>query len=175
MEDICSKAMEDIIGSLHPDFQLCCLKLYYDNKDLFDCCPGSTHNHQAWPGGYIDHMSEISLIAKTTYSSLLQIRAVPFSLHDALLALFFHDLEKPWKHDGIIKFSNEEGKISFVLTKLKEYNIELNDDCCNAIKYSHGEGKDYRSDKRIQTPLAAFVHCCDVISARIWFDQPNYQ
>ena len=42
-----------------------------------------------------------------------------------------------------------------------------------ALKYIHGEGDDYQKDKRVMTPLCAFCHCCDVISARIFFDYPK--
>lgn len=56
----------------------------------------------------------------------------------------------------------------FILTQLNNYNITLNEEQYNALKYVHGEGKDYDPYKNVQLPLAAFVHCCDVMSARIW-------
>jgi hypothetical protein len=57
--------------------------------------PGSTKNHQAWEGGYIDHITEVMNIAHWLYTS--SPRPLPFGLADALEVLFLHDLEKPWK------------------------------------------------------------------------------
>lgn len=162
-----------LISNLHPDYRDRCLKLYLDNETIFNSCPGSTWNHQTWPGGYIDHMCEISQIARSTYAALSAVRPLSFSLDDALLCLFLHDLEKPWKYAGLKNFINDEERLKFVHDKALEYGISWSGDRFNAVKYAHGEGKDYRADHRVQSPLAAFVHCCDVISARIWFDQPG--
>jgi hypothetical protein len=43
----------------------------------------------------------------------------------------------------------------------------------NALKYVHGEWADFNPTERIQGPLAAFVHTCDTISARIWYEYPQ--
>jgi len=43
----------------------------------------------------------------------------------------------------------------------------------NALKYVHGEGNDYNPEVNVQGPLAAFVHCCDTFSARVWPDFPK--
>lgn len=163
--------LETVIDNLAPEHRVPCLKLYYDNYDIFATCPGSSHNHQTWVGGYIDHMCAISEIAKTIYASLSQIRPLPFKLEDALLCLFLHDLEKPWKYAGLKHFTSDEERLTFVREKATEYGIDWTEERWNAVKYTHGEGEDYRSDVRVQTPLAAFVHCCDVMSARIWFDK----
>lgn len=54
-------------------------------------------------------------------------------------------------------------RLKFPLTKIQ----------LNALTYVEGEKNDYHPSKRIMNPLAAFVHCCDTISARIWFDEPK--
>ena len=36
-----------------------CKKLLADNRELFQTVQGSTNNHQAWSGGYFDHIQEI--------------------------------------------------------------------------------------------------------------------
>jgi hypothetical protein len=46
-------------------------------------------------------------------------------------------------------------------------------DQMNALRYAEGEGSDYTPGQRTMGPLAAFVHMCDVASARIWFDHPR--
>ena len=60
----------------------------------------------------------------------------------------------------------------FVKNYLKEkYGYVLSKEEFNAIKYMHGENEDYHPTKKIMLSLTAFVHCCDIISARIWFNK----
>jgi hypothetical protein len=143
-----------------------CLRLWKDNVDLFGAARGSSYNHQAWAGGYLEHVREAMDIAVTLYRALTDSRRFSFMLEDALLVLFLHDLEKPWKisHDLMTKTARE----TFRLAKIAEYGIELTDVQSNALKYVEGEGDDYRSDRRVMSELAAFCHMCDVASARIW-------
>ena len=56
---------------------------------------------------------------------------------------------------------------------VKKLKIPLTAAQRNALRYAEGEKEDYHPTKRIMNPLAAFVHCCDTISARIWFDEPK--
>lgn len=149
-----------------------CLRCVEDNKDRFEKAKGSAAKHQAWPGGYLDHVIETIEIAQSLYLSLELKRSLPFKFSDVVLTLFLHDLEKPWKHvENGVKFNKSEAK-TFRINKIKEYNLQLTDEHWNALEYVEGE-HDYHPTKRKQGPLAAFIHCCDVISARIWFDEPK--
>lgn len=145
-----------------------CLAFIERNQRLFDSSKGSAVKHQPWPGGYRDHINEVMLIAAKTYFSLQEIRPLPFTLSDALLCCFLHDVEKIWKHvlDPVDKQDIDKDQLLIA-------EFHLNDDHRNAIKYAHGEGDDYHPTDRIQGPLAAFVHHCDNTSARIWFDWPR--
>ncbi len=155
----------------------CCEKLYADNQVMFDTAAGSKTKHQAWEGGYVDHVRDIMNIAVRLYAELSSLRPLPFSLSDSLLILFLHDLEKPWKYAGSDEQKQEVASFAdyqdFVKHKINEYGFELTDDHLNALTYVHGEGDDYDPHVRVQWPLAAFVHICDTISARIWFDYPK--
>lgn len=131
--------------------------------------PGSSHNHQAWPGGYYDHILECLYIANSMYNS--SYRELPFHKYSAFIVLYFHDIEKLFKYTGN-PLDDKEEYLRNTLWGL--YNIELTEEELDAIKYIHGEGDDYRKDKRIMSPLAAFCHCVDVMSARIWFDHPTH-
>lgn len=148
-----------------------CRALYKDNHALFHAAPGSGHNHQAWPGGYIDHVEEVMRIAVSLYWTLDAVRPLPFTVEDALLVLWLHDIEKPWKVKG--RDWPKEERRHFARTKIVEYGIVLTPEQENALRYVEGEGDDYRGDRRIMNELAAFCHCCDVISARIWHDEPR--
>src|SRR5258708_4498810 len=76
-----------------------CLKILHDNHELFAKVQGSTNNHQNWPGGYLDHVTEVMNIAVALYPLYASIRRLPFSLSDAPLVLYLHDVEKPWKYE----------------------------------------------------------------------------
>ena len=149
-------------------------RLYFDNKEMFNIAHGSSHNHQAWEGGYIGHMTDGMNIIVRLYENLNACRKLDFSLSDALLVFWLHDIEKPWKYGGkpeeVDKYENYQ---AFQEAKIAEYGFELTDAHCNAIKYAHGEGDDFKKTERVSKPLAAFLHCCDTISARIWFDHPK--
>lgn len=75
-----------------------CLKLYHYNLDRFQKAKGSSHNHHAWKGGYHDHVAEVMNICMLLYPVYNGIRPLNFTLADALLVMFLHDLEKPWKN-----------------------------------------------------------------------------
>lgn len=152
-----------------------CKRFIDENIERVTIAKGSTVKHQAWPGGYVDHINEVMTIACLLFRSLDDHRQLGFSLSDALLTLFLHDLEKPWKHiKGGIDFSKAEA-MTFRMNKIEEYGFVLTDEHLNAIKYVEGEGNDYHPVERMQGPLAAFIHCCDTLSARVWFDKPEKQ
>lgn len=142
--------------------------------------PGSTHNHQAWPGGYIGHIAETMRLAVHLYDGLTMMasfpekRKVPFELKDAFLVMFLHDLEKPWKYVDKLKFKTKPDRHVFRLVKLAEFGIQLNSEHENALRYVEGEFEDYSPHARVMGPLAAFCHMCDIASARIWFDEPRH-
>lgn len=151
-----------------------CRAIYEAHRERIEAAPGSSHNHQAWPGGYVGHLDELARIAAATYAGLAAIRPLPFSLADAAVVLFLHDLEKPWHHvEPKLGLKGEGGEKGFVLGAAVAVGLELTPEQRNALEYVHGEGDDYRRDARVQLPLGAFCHACDVISARIWHDHPR--
>lgn len=153
-----------------------CFQLYADNEKIFEIAKGSNVKHQDWVGGYIDHINETMNIAVVLYDSLNSLRDLKFSLSDALLVLFLHDIEKPWKYSGCKKsfefFNSFETTKDFQKYIIQRYGFVITPEQTNALLYIHGENEDYDPYIRKQKPLAAFVHNCDIISARIWFDYP---
>jgi len=71
-----------------------CARLLADHRTLFATVQGSTHNHQTWPGGYLDHVTDAMNIAVVLYAQLSELRPLPSSLSDLLLVVYLHDLEK---------------------------------------------------------------------------------
>jgi uncharacterized SAM-dependent methyltransferase len=177
--------IEEMIGFIHSPNREACLKILNDNRKLFETCQGSVNNHQAWLGGYIDHITEVMNIGYYLYNGLdlmrentASYREIP-KISDIFLILFLHDIEKPWKyHFENGKFHHKpefETKLQahkFRMKKLDEYGIVLNDEQLNALKYVEGELDDYSCRERVMNPLAALCHMADVASARIWFHYP---
>ncbi len=167
-------SLVEFLNLIDPINMNSCHKLYADNKERFEKAPGSLIKHQAWPGGYVDHLMEIMNIGIVLYEKMSSYRQLPFSISDFILVLFLHDLEKPFKYiEPKTKFDSDDEKKNFINEMIKSYGIKLNPDHENALKYIHGEGEEYSATERIQGPLAAFCHICDTASARIWFDYPE--
>jgi len=160
-----------------------CQRILADHRKLFQLVQGSGHNHQAWPGGYIDHVTEVMNIANVLYTSLSQVRCLSFSISDLLLVLFLHDLEKPWKYEidahGKLTYrkdlENKKAQQEFRMQKIKEYGIVLTQEQENGLKYVEGEMGDYSKERRVMGPLAAMAHMCDIASARIWHNFPLWK
>lgn len=172
--------LDQLVDMIDQPARTSCERILAEHYELFSRVQGSTHNHQNWPGGYYDHVTEVMNLAVVLYHRLHDLRALPFSLSDALLVLFLHDVEKPWKYrigdDGEPEhkpeFQTKAQAQAFRERKLFEYGIRLTDDQKNGLKYVEGELNDYTNRQRVMGPLAGFCHLCDVTSARIWFNFP---
>lgn len=173
--------IDEMIGMIDEPNRSACRRILEENRSLFQTVQGSTNNHQAWFGGYIDHVREIMNIVIVLYYQLNALRPLPFSLSDALLVTYLHDLEKPWKYElgqgGQLNEidamrGNKPAQHAFRFKKLAEYGIELAPEQHNGMLYVEGELASYSSRERVMGPLAALCHLADVASARVWFDHP---
>lgn len=153
-----------------------CAALLSDHRDLFTHAPGSSGNHQAWPGGYVDHVTEIMNIGSVLYHTMSQFRELPFSESDVLLITFLHDLEKPFRQPHNPhgkKFKDKAAAEAFKLKKLAQYGIVLSPVQANALEFVEGIRDDkYRKDSRVMSELAAMCHMADLWSARGWYNHP---
>ena len=159
-----------------------CAKILEDYRQLFTETPGSSGNHQAWPGGYLDHITELMNIGSVLFHTLNHLRPLPFNESDVLLVTFLHDLEKPFKYtydaqgslvknpDLLEKQASEEFKRGL----LRTYGIELNAMQANALEFVEGIRDDkYRKDSRVMSELGAMCHMADLWSARGWYNHPQ--
>ena len=168
------KSILEYIKDIDQPNQDGCLRFYNEYKERITSAAGSFIKHQAWEGGYVDHIEETMSIAEAIYEPLQSLHPVSFSLSDVYLSLFWHDAEKIFKYtEPKMSFKSEKEKISFIFELMREYGIDITEDIKNAIIYVHGEGEMYSPFENVQRPLAAFIHCCDTISARIWSDHPR--
>lgn len=179
-EQIRYYTIEEMLEMTDEPNRSACKRILADNKKLFQTVQGSTHNHQNWLGGYYDHVQEIMNIVLVLYGIFNSIRPLPFSFSSALLIVFLHDIEKPWKYeldsDGQLRhikaMETKQAQHEFRVQKLKEYGIVLTAEEENGMKYVEGELNDYSSKHRVMGPLAALCHLADVTSARLWFNHP---
>lgn len=174
--------IESLLGLIDEPARTICLKILADSRRLFESTQGSTHNHQVWPGGYIDHVTDGLNYARHLYAMTAALgRPLPFSLSDALLVFYLHDLEKPWRilvlPDGQAmnraELSTKADFKAFREAKLAEYGRVLTPAQLNGLTYVEGELQDYSSTRRVMNELAAFCHMVDVWSARIGFAHPK--
>lgn len=128
-----------------------CQRILEDNRELFEQARGSTHNHQTWVGGYIDHITDGLNYARHLYALDAALgRPMPFSLSDALLVFYLHDLEKPWRiavqasgeaynRPGL---DSKESFKQFREEKLRSYGVALTPSQHNGLTYVEGEMQD---------------------------------
>jgi hypothetical protein len=141
------------------------------HRILIGTAQGSSHNHQAWEGGYRDHVTETMNIAFWLY--VTSPRLFPFSLSDALEVMFLHDIEKPFatqlKAAG--KYTKADRK-QYRADFIREHGIVLSPEQENALQYVEGvPDSEYTPGERTMNELAGFCHCCDILSARVWHDR----
>jgi hypothetical protein len=161
-------------------------KFHDDHLDDILANPGSGHNHQNWYGGYCDHIVQCLTLAEQQYKMLCKFHSAkfgnerkfasytpPFTLASAALVLYFHDVEKipkytrtPHMFNDALKYNQE---IWYYGVLPEWYGIIFMPNEQNALKYVHGE-HDHSKTERKAKPLAAFCHCCDMMSSRMFHD-----
>ena len=172
----------DLIQKIEEPNRTPALNLWDDLKKHLPTAWGSNKSHQAWDNGYEHHVQEVMNLAELLYPTMNNQRKLDFSLSSALLVLYLHDCEKPFRYasdDQLSKFTwikerPEKSDKSFQRLLIETYGFKLSDEEWNGIKYVEGENEDYLEGRRTAGPLAAFCHMCDMASARIWFDYPEH-
>ena len=176
------RKLGELFGLIDQPHRTSCRRILRDHRTLFETAQGSTYNHQAWTGGYIDHVTDGMKFVFYLYDFLSSFgRPLPFSRSDALLIFFLHDLEKPWRIvvDNEGRATNRSGLNTkaafqnFREQKLVEYGISLTAYQMNALTYIEGEYKDYSSTHRVMNELASFGHMADNWCARGWYNYPK--
>lgn len=167
--------LDALVGMIPGASGRACARLLVDHRERLVAAAGSSHNHQAWPGGYWDHVTEVMNLALVLHEQLGRLRPLPFAASDALVVLFLHDVEKPWRYSAGSPdpaLEAKADKAAFRSKLIGSYGIALTPAQANALRYVEGEGSDYSSRGRAMGPLAAFCHLCDVTSARVWPEYP---
>lgn len=158
-----------------------CRRIYEEHHEAFTASPGSRHNHQYWPGGYIDHVTDAMNIGLQVYETYNNLRELPFTQSDVLMIVYLHDLEKPflysYNEDGTVDKKEElmekSAREEFKRNMLDKYGIELNPLQDNALEFVEGiRDNKYSNTRRVMGELAVVCHIADLTSARLWYNHP---
>lgn len=167
--------LDGLISLMEPEHKRVAEKICEDYQDIMYTIPGSASKHQTWKGGYVSHIEDAMNLAIILYHQLHSRRSLDFTLSSALFCLFLHDFDKIQRYqlvDGELQSQGDYNTNYVDKTReiiASQYGYVLTAEEFNALKYTHGEGDDFQpGGKRVMLPLATLVHCCDVISARIW-------
>lgn len=151
------------------------MKLLDDHQAIIYRAKGSLHNHQAWEGGYLQHVSDCMLIAQHIYSIEWEIQ---FSWSSVVLVLFLHDIEKPFMQDRmannpLMQEWTKAERLMYRIEIIRQYEIILTAKELSALMFVEGEGMAYNNQERKMNELAALCHAADVLSARLWHNRCN--
>lgn len=183
-------SLEELVELIEEPNRDACRRILEDHEALFRVAPGSLTKHQAWPGGYHDHVVAAMNKGGHEFDYMMLTRAndgLPaeeqFSLGDVMLVLFLHDIEKPWKYhpDAAcpVRAGSIETKVqrrNFRWRMMERYYIRLTGNQMNAIEYVEGvRDCDHSSTNRTAWPLGVICHMADLWSAHAAYDlgRPN--
>lgn len=172
------RTIDQLLALIDEPNRTACQRILYENRSVFETVPGSRHNHQAWPGGYIDHITDGLNYARHLYSFDAAFgRPMPFSLSDALLVFFLHDLEKPWREEMNThakgSHATKAERQVFREQKFAQYGVSLTAEQANGLMYVEGEILHHSATERVMNELASFCHKVDNWCARGWHDYPK--
>ena len=182
------------------------LKMYNHLKGRMMFAPASSkeHFHNAFPGGYVEHVLNITNAVRKVYNTWKECGAhINFTEEEMIFATLHHDLgkvgddsedyyipnESEWhrKNQGKIYTSNPKLQYMNIsdrsLWLLQEFNIKLNQTEYIGLKladglYDEGNKSYYMSfnpDFELQSNLAHIIHQADMIASKTERDKWKYQ
>jgi len=161
-----------------------------DHRQRLEKSPGSRSAHHAWEGGWMEHERQTMMIAAYIYDLFMlteRMDELPeneqFTLSDAQVVMFLHDIEKPFVYgfddEGHVLIENPMTKQERKLFRkgvIEEFGFILSPTMANALTYVEGERDvDYIPGGRAEQPLASFCQVTDNLSARAFYDHGRPQ
>ncbi len=154
------------------------IRAYVEHASEIAKTPGSRKKHQAWDGGYLDH-----IVYATNYALMLHNlhRNIGFEPDhdegDIALVMLLHDFGKIVRYrkvsDGWDYVDNpNDAEYSFFEKAITEFGFKLTSQQLNALEFVHGEGAKYTPKGRLMLPLATICHEADVWNARYCPNNP---
>jgi hypothetical protein len=181
------------------------LKMYNHLKDRMMFAPASSkeHFHNAFPGGYVEHVLNITNAVKKVYETWKDCGAnINFTEEEMIFATLHHDLgkvgddekdyyipnESEWhrKNQGKIYTPNPELQYMNVTDRsfwlLQKFDVKLNPTEYLGLKLADGlyeEGNksyfiSYTPDFELQSNLPHIIHQADMIASKTERDNWKY-
>ena len=127
-------------------------------------CPGSRNHHHNWPGGYWDHISEVS---QNVSYLCMQHKLSSFATNELILAAILHDYDKLLNY--MVDYTLPS--IDPAVVVAREFGRWLSVDQTHAICYHHGGwslacSSVHGSQPELRTS-AIILHCADLMSSHI--------
>jgi len=182
------------------------LKMYEHFKDRMMFAPASSkeHFHNAFPGGYVEHVLNITNAVKKVYQTWKECGAhINFTEEEMMFATIHHDLgkvgdidkeyyipnESEWhrKNQGKIYTHNPDLQYMNVADRsmwlLQHFGIKINESEYLGIKLADGmydeANKSYymsfNPDFELQSNLPHIIHQADMIASKTERDKWKYQ
>lgn len=155
------------------------------NADRLERAPGSRGAHHAWEGGYKEYLRQTMMIAAQLFPLFVdtsRLDELPheerFSLGDALVVMFLHDIEKMFMYDFdengelvTVMHMTKADRKEFQRSVIEKYGFVLTPAMENALLHVEGVRDEYYiPGERVDQPLAALCHAADNLSARGFYD-----
>ena len=181
------------------------LKMYNHLKDRMMFAPASSkeHFHNSFPGGYVEHVLNITRAVKSVYQTWKDHGAhINFTEEEMIFATLHHDLgkvgddemdyyipnESEWhrKNQGKIYTPNPELQFMNIsdrsLWLLQKFDVKLNQTEYIGLKLADGmyeEGNkqyymSYTPDFELQTNLPHIIHQADMLASKTERDNWKY-
>ena len=181
------------------------LKMYNHLKDRMMFAPASSkeHFHNAFPGGYVDHVLNITRAVKNVYQTWKDHGAhINFTEEEMIFATLHHDLgkvgddttdyyipnESEWHRKNQGKIYTPNPKLQYMnvsdrsLWLLQKFNIKLNQTEYIGLKLADGlyeEGNkqyfiSFSPDFELQTNLPHIIHQADMLASKTERDNWKY-
>ena len=181
------------------------LKMYNHLKDRMMFAPASSkeHFHNAFPGGYVDHVLNITRAVKSVYQTWKDHGAhINFTEEEMIFATLHHDLgkvgddttdyyipnESEWHRKNQGKIYTPNPKLQYMnvsdrsLWLLQKFDVKLNQTEYIGLKladgmYEEGNKQYYMSftpDFELQTNLPHIIHQADMLASKTERDNWKY-
>ena len=181
------------------------LKMYNHLKDRMMFAPASSkeHFHNAFPGGYVEHVLNITRAVKSVYQTWKDHGAhINFTEEEMIFATLHHDLgkvgddemdyyipnESEWHRKNQGKIYTPNPKLQYMnvsdrsLWLLQKFDIKLNQTEYIGLKLADGlyeEGNkqyfiSFTPDFELQTNLPHIIHQADMLASKTERDNWKY-
>ena len=196
--DLHLKIVDKYIGDRKNDVNI----MLEDLADTYVMAPasGKTWYHNAFPGGYVDHVNRVVQYA-VKQSRLYEEMGgtIDFTMEELVFAGLFHDLGKigtkdqasylpqtdKWRQDKLQEMYTPNGDLTFMLVPdrslftLQEYGIKTTEKEYLAIKCHDGVFSDGNKpyffsnnpNSRMKTSIVNVLHCADFLASKVEYDK----